>query len=180
MNQPAWRGYWLAAWGGALLTGLGMVVVAWQGKWHGILILAGFTIAEIIFLLKSDQPPALVNLLVVMAGLANAAGLAWDLYPKLWWFDEAVHLYTLFALTLLLGTLSRRSLLADANEHRLLAVLAIASFGITIGVIWEVWEWGYDQFTSGNSIEGKTDTMIDLIMDSIGAVIAGWLSGWIE
>lgn len=157
-----------------------MVIVAWQGRWHGVLVLTGFTIAELVFLLKSDRPPALVNLLVVMAGLVNAAGFVWDLYQKLWWFDEAVHLYTLFALTLLLGTVGRRSLLTGARDHRLLAILAVASFGVAIGALWEIAEWGYDRFTPGNSIKGKRDTIIDMIMDSIGAVIAGWLSGWVE
>jgi hypothetical protein len=180
MDHFDWFGYWLAAWAGTVLTGLAAVFVAWQGKWHGLLLLAGFTIVQGVFLLKMDRLPALVNLLVVAAGAANAVGLVWDLYTKLWWFDEAMHLYTPFALTLLLGVLARRSLLTSSRHQWVWSILAIASFGIAIGTLWEMLEWGYDLVTSGNSIQGKMDTMIDLVMDSIGAILAGWLCVWLE
>jgi hypothetical protein len=43
-------------------------------------------------------------------------------------------------------------------------------------VIWEVAEWAYDQVVPENAILGKEDTIIDLIMDTIGAVAAGVVS----
>lgn len=47
---------------------------------------------------------------------------------------------------------------------------------IAIGALWEIAEWGYDQMTPTNDILGKRDTMIDLILDTLGAVVAGILS----
>jgi hypothetical protein len=47
---------------------------------------------------------------------------------------------------------------------------------VAIGTLWEIAEWSYDEVIAGNVIKGKTDTMIDLIVDAIGAVMAGILS----
>lgn len=47
---------------------------------------------------------------------------------------------------------------------------------IAIGALWEIAEWGYDPMTPTNDILGKRDTMIDLILDTLGAVVAGILS----
>ncbi len=54
----------------------------------------------------------------------------------------------------------------------MLYVLAIASFGIAIGALWEITEWLLQVINSLN------DTIIDLIMDSIGATIAALMSLW--
>ncbi|MBO1073637.1 hypothetical protein [Roseomonas marmotae] len=58
----------------------------------------------------------------------------------------------------------------------ILFVLLISSVGITIGALWEVAEWVFDRFASGDVIKGKDDTMIDMIMDTAGAVAAAALA----
>ncbi len=40
--------------------------------------------------------------------------------------------------------------------------------------MWEVAEWAYDEMVRPNAIRGKTDTIIDLIMDALGALAAGF------
>jgi hypothetical protein len=37
-------------------------------------------------------------------------------------------------------------------------------------------EWAYDALSAGNRILGKQDTMVDLAMDTVGAVLAALLA----
>ncbi len=62
------------------------------------------------------------------------------------------------------------------RSHKLVYVLTIASFGIALGALWEVAEWSAEQLLNTQVIPGLDDTIIDLIMDSLGAVAAALLS----
>ena len=115
---------------------------------------------------------------LTVAILVNAAGYILDLYNRFWWFDDAVHAYTSFTLSLLLALLLYGRVLDGARTHSVLFVLAVAVLGGGIGALWEIAEWGYDQWVPENAILGKTDTIIDLILDTIGSLVAGLLSLW--
>ncbi len=54
-----------------------------------------------------------------------------------------------------------------------LVLLMIASVGLAIGALWEVAEWGFDRIAPGDVIKGKHDTIIDIVMDTAGAILAG-------
>lgn len=116
---------------------------------------------------------------MTVAILVNAAGYLLDLYERFWWFDDAVHTYTSFTLSLLLALLLYGRVLDGARNYSVLFVLAVAVLGGGIGALWEIAEWGYDQWVPENAILGKTDTMIDLILDTIGALAAGIVSLWV-
>ena len=116
---------------------------------------------------------AIVWVFVVIAILVNAAGYALNLYDRFGWFDEVIHTYTSFTLTLLLALLLYGDVLSGVRRSPILLVLTVASLGIAIGALWEIAEWGYDQMVPENAILGKTDTIIDLILDSLGALAAG-------
>lgn len=115
---------------------------------------------------------------LTVAILVNAAGYILDLYDRFWWFDDAVHAYTSFTLSLLLALLLYGRVLDGARTHSVLFVLAVAVLGGGIGALWEIAEWGYDQWVPENAILGKTDTIIDLILDTIGSLVAGLVSLW--
>ena len=124
----------------------------------------------------SARNRAIVWAIITIAILANIAGYLWDLYNQVWWFDDVLHAYSTFALTLPIALLLSGVVLCSAQTRRVLFVLVVASLGITLGVVWELAEWGYDQMVPENAILGKRDTIIDLIMDAIGAVAAGIVS----
>jgi hypothetical protein len=124
----------------------------------------------------SPRNRTLVWGLLAAAALVNVAGYLWDLYDRFGWFDEAVHLYTTFALTLPLALLLYNVVLMGAQTHKVIFVLTVASLGVAIGVLWEIAEWAYDQMVPENAILGKLDTIIDLIMDILGGVAAGIVS----
>lgn len=111
--------------------------------------------------------------LLAVAAAANAAGYFLNWFQQFAWYDDVVHGYTIFALTLLLALYLYGVALTGAADHGLLFVLVAMSVGVAIGAWWEVAEWTYDRIVEGDVIKGKRDTILDLIWDSIGALVAG-------
>lgn len=120
---------------------------------------------------------AIAWVLVVIAALANIAAYIFNWYVQFWWFDEVIHAYTIFALTLVLALYAYGTVLTGATQHPLLLVITVAAIGVGIGGVWEVAEWLYDLFlTQHNTIKGTPDRLIDLVMDTLGGLVAGWIT----
>ncbi len=111
-----------------------------------------------------------------MGLLASAASSIFNLYETLWWFDEALHGYLSFAISLEVALYGYGTILTGRRRHEILLVLTVAGLGLALGTLWEMAEWVYDLSASGDVIQGKRDTMLDLTMDLIGGVLAGLLS----
>lgn len=108
---------------------------------------------------------------------ANAAGYFLNLFSQIKWYDDMVHGYTTFAVTLVAALYLLGPVLTGAANHGILLVLTITAIGLGIGGLWEIAEWGYDQFfAQGNAILGKMDTILDMILDTAGALMAGILA----
>ena len=113
---------------------------------------------------------------LITAMLANIAGYAWNLYSQVRLFDEILHAFTTLALTLPIALLLYEITLTGTRSHPLPFIVTVAGMGLAIGAVWEITEWAYDQIAPGNVILGKNDTIIDLIMDLIGSIVAGIVS----
>ncbi len=178
MRNSNWRGYRIAAWGGAGLLAAAILGTLVQGQWLPVLPLTGFLLAAVLFIKLEDRLPSLFDFLFVLAALVNAGGWAFKWYNTIGPYDEVAHGFTTFALTLALGYLAYGRMLTSFHDQRLLFVLTIASFGIAIGALWEVTEWVADFLFASKVVESINDIMDDLVMDSIGAGIAGVLTLW--
>lgn len=172
MMSTNWKGYRYAAWVGQFFLTLAVVIEAAGGNWQGALALAGFLVASFAFVVIDLQLPTLFDFLFVVAALLNAGGWVWDLFYLPGPYDEITHAFTTFSITLALSFLVYASMMNVFRNHRILYVLTIASFGIAIGALWEITEWAISVI---NSID---DTIMDLIMDSIGAGLASIISLW--
>lgn len=172
MQSTNWRGYRIAAWIGQFFLGLAFVITLFQANWLGALTLAGFLILSSAFVIIDDRLPTLFDFLFVVAALLNAGGWVWELFYFPGPYDEITHAFTTFSITLALSFLAYSSMLVVFRDRPILYVLAIASFGIAIGAIWEIFEWLIQVI---NSLD---DTITDLIMDSIGATFAALVSLW--
>ncbi len=118
----------------------------------------------------SKRNQVIVLALVALAVLGDVAIFVFrSLLP---WYDGILHGYATFAYTLLFGLFAYGAVFSGAREHRLLLVLAIGSVGLALGALWEIAEWAYDQVVRPNVILGKFDTIVDLIMDTLGALAA--------
>ena len=138
--------------------------------------LAGFLIASFLFVAFERKLPTLFDLIFVIAALINAGGWAWDLYNKPGPYDEIAHFYTIFAITLATGYMLFDELMTTFYKHKLLFIITIASLGIALGALWEVVEWGADFFTPKQIVSGLFDTITDIILDSMGALLASALN----
>ncbi|MBD2365374.1 hypothetical protein H6G36_30215 [Anabaena minutissima FACHB-250] len=178
MQTLNWRGYRVIAWIGQALLAIFVIVAAVQGKWLNALGLAFFLVASFVFVVRDDKLPTLFDFLFVLAALLNATGWVWGLFGKPGLYDEIVHTYTTFAITLALSFLVYSSMLNIFRNHTLLYLVTITSFGIAIGVLWEITEWSAGKVLSTEVIESLDDTIIDLVMDSLGAGLAALTSLW--
>lgn len=114
--------------------------------------------------------------LLIAMGLINVAGYAFDLYQRFWWFDRVLHACTILAMTLWLAIFVFNTTLNSKLDGSLLYICLVASVGVALGALWEVAEWGFDLVMAGDLIKGKHDTMLDVVMDTIGAILAGILA----
>jgi hypothetical protein len=172
MLSTNWRGYRIAAYIGQFLLGIAFILVLVQGNFQGALTLAGFLVASVAFVALDRYLPNLFDFLFVIAALINAGGWVWGWFYAPGPYDEIVHGYTTFSITLALSFLVYSPMLNVFRHHRVLFVLSVASFGIAIGALWEVFEW------VTRVINDLDDTITDLIMDTIGATAAAVLSLW--
>ncbi len=106
-------------------------------------------------------------------------------YRDVWWFSFLVHLINSFLIaTIIYGMLLRHC----QNQSKFFMFLATVAFTALVGVLWEVCEYAIDGMKTdsnmqrfNNSVTGEAfvgrhaiqDTMIDLMMDTLGGVLAG-------
>ena len=164
-----WRGYRIAAWIAQFLLAIATVIIFVRVGWQEGIILLGFLLASFIFVLKERELPNLFDLLFAIAALLNAGGWI-GLFYQPGPYDEIVHAYTTFSVTLAVSFIVYQPMLTLFRNHRWLYILTISSFGLAIGALWEIFEW----VTA--TINSLDDTIVDLIMDAIGAIAASLLS----
>ena len=174
-----WKGYRFGAWIGQTLLAIATIAAVGQGNWSNAIVLALFLIASIAFMSKDDRLPRLFDLLFAIAAVLNAGGWVWNWFEVIGPYDEIVHGFTIFALTLALSFVVYRPLMPIFRRHRLLYLVTIASFGVAIGGLWEICEWSAGKILSTAVIGSIDDTVTDLIMDTIGSVLAALLSLWV-
>ena len=95
-------------------------------------------------------------------------------YTKFWWWD--IFLHTLsgvilgFAGFLLVYILNEEDTINLDMSVGLMALFAL-TFAVSLGVLWEIFEFAMDLFfTFDMQKGGLVDTMVDLIVDSVGAL----------
>lgn len=111
--------------------------------------------------------PWVADLLVTLTCFTDTLGNRMDLYDTIRWFDDVVHLANtgIFAAAALLLTLPRAAGRA-AHVERALAI------GVSAALAWEVAEYFAFLSTSSERIEAYADTLGDLALGTLGAVLA--------
>jgi VanZ family protein len=150
----------LAAW--YLVTGSPSYALVWIAT-AAVSVAFGF---------YSNKLPAFLGLVVALAAAVNAAGYTMSLWQQETSFDEAVHAFTTFAGTAVIGwLLVRRRGTACSSRARL--VTTVIAIGLLLGIAWEGFE------TLAGMSGSIRDTIIDLVMDTIGSVFAAVLACWL-
>lgn len=139
--------------------------------------------------LRVHIPPEfeIAALLFVFAALF--LGEVRDYYAIFWWWDIALHVTSGFLLGifgfLLVYVLNETDRVNLHMRPHFVALFAFC-FAMTMGTLWEIFEFAMDSILGKNMQKpmlgdpsGLTDTMWDLIVDAIGALVVGAL-GWMH
>ena len=87
-------------------------------------------------------------------------------------YDELVHAFSSFAVMAAIGYLAWTRRYIDAAPGSATFVLIVAATGLALGVGWELIEMLFLNLS-------WTDTLVDLLVDTIGAAAGGVLAGWV-
>jgi hypothetical protein len=126
-------------------------------------------------------PPEFEALAVIFIYASLFLGEVRGYYVRFWWWDVVLHTSSGFLLGiagfLLVYVLNEHEDIALHMTPRFVAFFAFM-FAMGTGALWEIFEFGMDQLFGMNMQKsGLVDTMWDLIVDGIGALVisvAGW------
>ncbi|MEM1229056.1 MAG: hypothetical protein AAGI15_00855 [Pseudomonadota bacterium] len=171
--------------GAALSTGLCRVVIAIPGiHWAltGQWLFAGVALvclALTLLLPRLVQDPELKETARVLGALLIAAHVALGMYLELYersrYYDKFAHFLGMGAIAVYLRTAVQRH--CHKAGLRLpsgaLALIAVSG-AISLGALWELFEFALDQTGLFVTQRGLTDTMLDLLANALGALSARW------
>ena len=124
--------------------------------------------------------------LCLTAGMAlQGFGETFGLYDQFVRFDDLVH-FTLPMLTapVVYIALARLDVVPDPRDethlqHYVGIGVVTAALGISIGALWEIYEWRSDAWLGTALSEGNDDTNGDLVRDTLGSLVgAALLVAW--
>jgi hypothetical protein len=124
--------------------------------------------------------------LCLTAGMAlQGFGETFGLYDEFVRFDDLVH-FTLPMLTapVVYIALARLDVVPDPRDethlrHYVGIAVVTAALGISIGALWEIYEWRSDAWLGTALSEGNDDTNGDLVRDTLGSLVgAALLVAW--
>ncbi len=112
--------------------------------------------------------PWVADLMVTSTCFTDTLGNRLDLYDSVVWFDDLMHLVNtgLLNAAVILLTMRHSSSLAAVVERSL-------AFGATAAVVWELAEYFAFIANSSERRHAYTDTLGDLALNVLGAVLAG-------
>ena len=169
-----------------------LAVLIGNQRWmHVFLVVAlsGLILApEVLRRLHSIKIPSEIHLVIVVFVFASLfLGEIHDYYERIWWWDLALH----GSAGLLLGMLGFLVVyMLNENEkvdlHMQPSFIALFAFMFSVGCggLWEIFEFSMDQIFGLNMQKpmlddpsGLTDTMWDMIVNTVGAAIIS-IAGW--
>ncbi len=113
--------------------------------------------------------------LTIAAVGVGIASNHFDLYRRIVWYDEILHLVTAFFLGVLVGARAHRTVFRGTRARLVRRVAVIVTVVLALGLLWELGEWLVDRWRGTTMSKGTKDTAVDLLADLAGA-LAGALA----
>jgi hypothetical protein len=174
-----------------LVVAVGLVVFVARREWPHAFF-AALTIALTVVpamvsrRLRLFVPPELQLVAVAFVFFSEFLGSAQHFYDRFWWWDSALHLgagVLMGVAGMLVVLLLYRTTTRPPNMPPVFFCLFAFTFSVTLGVMWEIYEFTIDRLVPGMNAQhaetGVVDTMKDLIVDTVGAALVAGL-GWIH
>ena len=154
---------------GALIEGMWLVTFSGTA-----ILLLSFAPAMIERRLRVPLPVEFTLITCVILFASFVLGEVRDFYERIWWWDLALH----GSSAMLMGFIGFLAVYVFHMTNRLnvkpFHVAAFTfGFAVTIGTLWEIFEFLMDWYVGTNMQKsGLVDTMTDLIINAIGALVA--------
>jgi hypothetical protein len=157
----------------------GAVAYAVAGDWGAAGLL--FFFGGITVVARLVNLPRLYDLSLTVAMALQGFGEVLGLYDEWVRFDDLVH-FTLPMLTapVVYIALARAEVVPDPRDethlpHYVGIAVVTAALGISLGALWEVYEWRSDAWLGTDLSVDNDDTNGDLVRDSLGSVVGAAL-----
>jgi hypothetical protein len=154
------------------------IITGFQGNFETMFIsILGFLLIFLPLIieksLKIDLPVAYELLIAVFIFATVFMGEIGDAYNKFWWWDIVLHASS----GVLLGYVGFLVLYVLYRQKKLIASASLVAFftlvtGLASAGVWEIFEFAADMLLGTSMQRGAVDTMSDIIVASIGSVIA--------
>lgn len=170
-----------------------LIALLWQGSWaNAVWLLAVMAVTGAPALLGNRLPvriPAEYELLAILFVFSSLfLGEFRSYYARFWWWDVALHTISGLLLGivgfLLVYVLNQSKRIDIPMRPGFVALFAFA-FAVTGGTLWEILEFAADRLLGLQMQKpmlgdpsGLTDTMWDLIVDTLGAAVISCFGWW--
>ena len=168
---------------------IGLILFLLRRDWENVFLTVLVLVLTLVpaFLLRRYRiyiPPEFQLVAAAFVFLSLYLGSARDFYYHFWWWDIILHTGSGFLLGIIgflaLFLLNQTDRLPDEIRPAFLCFFGL-TFAVFLGVLWEIFEFAIDMIVPGANMlsweTGAGDTIVDLIVDTIGAIIVS-LMGW--
>lgn len=169
-----------------LILALGVGLLVLQGRYQAAMEVAIILCITFLPVILGNRfqvkiPHEFESLAVIFVYMSLFLGEVQGYYVRFWWWDIVLHTGSGFLLGvlgfLLVYVLNEKEDIELNLEPKFIAFFAFL-FAMGMGAIWEIFEFAMDQLFGMNMQKsGLEDTMWDLIVDGIGALVISVL-GW--
>lgn len=120
-----------------------------------------------------EVPRSFIVATTMFIGMTLLLGEVYDFYDKYWWWDMVLHFGSALGFGMIGFVLVFMMFQGDRYAAPPIAIAFFAfCFALSVGALWEIFEFGMDQLFGFNMQKsGLPDTMKDLIVDTLGALI---------
>jgi hypothetical protein len=169
------------------LLALGLVLFVWRRDWENVFLTTLVILLTLLPAFVSRRyrifiPPEFQLVSAVFVFLSLFLGSAADFYYRVWWWDVVLHTGSGFLLGIIgfiaMFLLNQTDRLPQGIRPGFVCFFGV-TFAVFLGVLWEIFEFVVDRFTTANMQSQETgvvDTMQDLIVDTLGAVLVALMA----
>lgn len=191
-QSPAERIHWIVIALLQLVMAAELVFALLERQWFTGFLVVAIMFATLLPVILGRRfqvriPPEFSVLAVLFVFASLFLGEIRDFYARIWWWDIALHASSGLLLGILgfvlVYTLNEDSRVDLRMRPRFVALFAFF-FAVAVGAVWEIFEFSMDRLFGMNMQKpmfadpsGLTDTMWDLILDTVGAACVS-LFGW--